>query len=840
VFSSAGVSVSDSLVASFGYVPTKAFDAVLPATVMGVLRQNGLYADAFVGDNLARIDTAQFRVAWWYRSEFKIDTLDDGFYELDFEGINYKAEVWINGKLVDNTLESPYRRFQLDVSHLLKSGVNVLAVKILPPQKSDLSIGFVDWNPPAPDLNMGIWRPVGLHKTRGVRLRNLFVESDFELGSIKTASLRVGVDVENLSAESREVSVSLLFGKQVFARKVSLLPGDKTRVFLDATDFGALRIVSPKLWWPNGMGAPNLYHLAVTAAVDGVFSDRVETDFGVRKIEQYLTPTGDKGWKVNGEKVLVKGAGWVDDLFLTNDSTKVQAQVAYAKHMNLNLIRLEGFWGSTGALYDYADRNGILLMVGWSCQWEWNAYCHRPEDQYIAIRTPEDMALQTQGYIDQVLWLRNHPSVLMWVYGSDKLPVPALEDMLNKALEVYDPSRPTLASCKGWDYGTAFANESPISGPTGVKMLGPYSYVGPSYWYTDTLAGGAFGFNTETGPGPQVPPLVSLRQMLPKDKLWPINATWDYHCGRNEFGSLNMYTNAMAARYGASHSVEDYAKFAQLTNYEAMRPMFEAFAANRPKSTGVVQWMLNSAWPEMYWQLYDWYLVPNGAFYGAQNGCKPINVIYNYATNSLHISNETLVEQRDMHLSIRIMNTESVGLWQSDTTIQVLANTSKVLLKLPQISLPKTYFLVLKLTDNKQTVLADKWYWLSKQPDTHDFAKTTWVGTPIAQYADLTALRTLRNTHLKVDVQRTETETDIDLKLQVTNATSSLAFFTEFRAIDGATNRWITPIFWSDNYLCLLPHETKNISVHFPKYALKGEIRLEYEGINSTPHDIKF
>ena len=70
--------------------------------------------------------------------------------------------------------------------------------------------------------------------------------------------------------------------------------------------------------------------------------------------------------------------------------------------------------------------------------------------------------------------------------------------------------------------------------------------------------------------------------------------------------------------------------------------MFEAFVANKYKSTGVIQWMYNSAWPKLWWQLYDYYLMPNGAFYGARKACAPLHILYNYGTREVLAVNNTL------------------------------------------------------------------------------------------------------------------------------------------------------------------------------------------------------
>ena len=363
-------------------------------------------------------------------------------------------------------------------------------------------------------------------------------------------------------------------------------------------------------------------------------SDIRTVRFGIREIADYRNDAGHRGFMLNGRKILIRGGGWTDDILLDAKRRKLQAEVLYARHMNLNALRLEGFWGTSQDLYNLCDENGILVMVGWSCHWEWTDYLGRPADEpYGGISTPELIDLVADSWRHQVLWLRNHPSIFVWAEASDMIPHPDLERRYIAIMKEIDPTRPTLVSTKG--------KTSEITGPSGVKMLGPYDYVPPVYWYVDTKNGGAYGFNTETGPGPQVPPLESLRKMMPEDKLWPINDVWDFHCSRGMFKDLKRYNEAMDKRLGPAKDLEDYLRKAQFLNYEAMRAMFEAFVANKHKATGVIQWMYNSAWPKLWWQLYDYYLQPNGAFYGARKAGEPVHILYNYGNQEIAAVNSS-------------------------------------------------------------------------------------------------------------------------------------------------------------------------------------------------------
>ncbi|MGH7981502.1 MAG: glycoside hydrolase family 2 TIM barrel-domain containing protein, partial [Limisphaerales bacterium] len=337
------------------------------------------------------------------------------------------------------------------------------------------------------------------------------------------------------------------------------------------------------------LGNPHLYDLKLKASQGGRTMDVATVRFGIRQVKDYLTPDGYRGYIINGEKVLIRGGGWTDELLLRENETNLEAQIRYARAMNLNTIRLEGIWGSSQRLYNLADQYGMLIMAGWSCQWEWSGQLGKHCDEFGGFKSEADMELATDYLRDQVLWLRNHPSIFVWVLGSDKLPRPELERRYDRLLAEIDPTRPALKTCGD--------GVSAVSGPSGVKMNGPYDYVTPNYWYLDRTHGGAFGFNTETGPGPLPPPLESLERMIPKRDLWPMDNAWKFHCARGRFHQMDDYWNAFTNRYGIPRDAAEFAFKSQAANYEAIRPMFEAFAANLPHTTGDIQWMLNADWP---------------------------------------------------------------------------------------------------------------------------------------------------------------------------------------------------------------------------------------------------
>ncbi len=565
----------------------------VPSTVMHGLRQNGLLPDIFAPYVLEGMDRAPYEVPWWYRKEFEIDEKSDSdYYQITFDGINFRANIWINGIQIarSDSVQGSYGVWNFDISDVVEGGRNVLAVEIIPPVfGKDIHKGFVDWNPTPADRLMGIWREVHLSHTGPVSMRHSNVVSKVNKETLDEAEVTISTELTNHSGIKQLATVTARFGNISVIRDVELAPREKREIFFRPSNYKELQLKNPELWWPNNLGEQHLHDIRIEVNIDGETSDYDNFRFGIREIEDFWNESGYRGFMVNGQKVMIRSAGWVDDIFLGDPDEKVEAQMRYAKHLNLNSIRLESFWGRNRTLMDKADEYGLLLMLGWSAHWEWEGYIGIPHDEYVTIRGEEEKALHAANYRDQVLWHRRHPSVAIWTYGSDKLPRPSLEIMLNEIMEKADTTRPILSYCGGaMLMGPDDPRASTISGPTGVKMEGPYDWVPPVYWYIDRRYGGAFGFNTEVGPGPQIPPLSSIKKMIPEDDLWPINDTWLYYSGRNNFENLDRFLGAFYARYGEPDNLEDFLFKNQISSYEAIRPMFEAFAVNKYHSTGIV------------------------------------------------------------------------------------------------------------------------------------------------------------------------------------------------------------------------------------------------------------
>ena len=796
------------------------FAARVPATILHVLTKNGFYPDAFRDNHLLKIPEAPFRSSWWYRTVFRVASAKEVSL-LHFQGINYKANVWVNGHLVADTnrVDNAFKQYTFDITPYLKNGDNVLAVRVFPPKAGDFSIGFVDWNPAPPDHNMGIFRPVILYRNKGVAISAPYVQATLDDG-FSSADLFLSLMLKNYDTQLVTGTVKIKVAGRSIEKQISLKAGEEKLCRFSAADFPELHLKHPRLWWPHNLGSPALYRAVFSFETNRGISDRKEFSFGIRKVASFWTKAGHRGFLINGKKVLVRGGGWVDRLFLDDDQHSLEAQLDYVKDMGLNAIRLEGFWGNNETLYQLADQKGIMIMVGWSCQWEWENLIGKTCDiRYGGISTEAEIKMISRAWKDQIIWLRNHPSIVAWFSGSDKKPKPALERNYLKVLKRYDSTRVYLASAKEW---------SSLAGPTGVKMRGPYAYEPPVYWFADTLFGGAFGFNTETGPGVQVPPLESLEKMFSAPHRWPIDTMWDFHCGRGVFKKLNRYTDALNRRYGKANSLKTFAKKAQLLNYETMRPMFEAFSARRFTATGVIQWMLNSAWPELYWQLYDAYLMPNGAYYGAKKANRPLHAVYDYAKNTIILVNDRLSKEDMIKLKVRILNIDSKIIFRKDLSTSLEANSAKPVLILPsELPLSKTYFVDLRLYDDHGNEIDNNFYWLSTQKDQLDYrmkVKPWYFYTPAKQYADFTQLNQLAATTVSYHWSKSRKKGKTLFQLVLNNTGNRLAFFVHAAVVDHKTGETILPVVWSDNYISLLPHEKRTLTAEIKDFYLKEKV----------------
>jgi exo-1,4-beta-D-glucosaminidase len=828
-----GEVLSTAKAATKGWYPI-----TVPSTVFAGLVANGVHRDPFFGTNLRAVpgvtypigknfsnlpmaEDSPFAVPWWFRKQFTLP----GDYKgktiwLHFGGINYRANVWLNGKAIarDDQIAGAYRSYDLDITEAARPGAtNILAVEVFAPREHDLAITFVDWNPLPPDKAMGLWREVSVTASGPVVVRNPLVTTALTPDR-ERADLTVRALVKNASAKAFEATVKGRIEKIEFSQPVTLAAGEEKEVTFAPDEYPQLALAHPRLWWPAQMGEPHLYDLSLEVTAGGKVSDRTAARFGVRTIESALDANKKRVFSVNGKKILIRGAGWSSDMMLRYDPARVEDELRYVKDMGLNTVRLEGKL-EPEHLFDEADRMGLLVMAGWCCCDHWEKWQNwKAEDSGVAERSLRD----------QLLRMRVHPSLLAWLNGSDHHPTPEIEKVYLKVADEVRWPNPVLSS--------ATAKVSEVTGESGVKMTGPYDYVGPGYWLADKERGGAHGFNTETSPGPAVPPVESLRKMLPKEHLWPIDEVWNFHAGGGQFSNLKIYTEALEHRYGKAESVEDYAGKSQLVAYEGIRAMFEAFSRNKYVATGVIQWMLNNAWPGLIWHLYDYYLLPGGGYFGAKKACEPLHPMYSYDDASVWVVNSTYQPVKGLKLVASALDLSAKVLWSQETTVEAGPDSTTRLFAVPNELVAKAgpvYFLSLALSDSTGKTVGSGFYWLSSKAETFDWPKSTWYTTPTLSYADFTALARLPRVQVKVSSKTERRGSDSVTHVTLENPGSSLAFFVRLKVVKGAGGDEVLPVLWQDNYMTLLPGEKRELSASYRTKDLAGSKPVvEVSGFN--------
>ncbi len=833
--SSAKVQAKGEAVSAAGFDAKDWYAASVPTTVFAALVANKVYPDPYFGKNLRQVPgvtypigqnfsnlempaDSPFAVSWWYRTEFDVPAAWAGRgVALRFDGINYRANVWLNGRKVADAAEvvGAYRRFTLYVGSHVKAGArNALAVEVFAPRARDLAITWVDWNPSPPDKDMGLWGAVSLTSSGPLALEHPQVVSTLDLPSLDAAHLTVSAEVVNTTTAAVSGTVRGTIEAIRFEQPVALAAHEHKVVRFTPQSTPGLDVAKPRLWWPYRMGPQNLYTLTLAAEVDGKTSDERQVRFGIQQITSELVESGGRQFKVNGKPILIRGGGWASDMMLRRDPKRLEAELRYVKEMGLNTIRLEGKLEPED-FFDLADREGILVMAGWCCCDHWEKWDHwKPEDRPVAAASLRD----------QVRRLRNHPSVLVWLYGSDFPPPPDVEKIYLDVLAKEMWPKPAISS--------ATAKPTP-AGQTGVKMSGPYDYVPPPYWLDARSPGGLSGFNSETSPGPAVPPVESLKEFLPADHLWPIDDVWKYHAGGDQFKDLNLFTAALEARYGKATGVEDYARKSQALAYEGQRAMFEAFGRNKYKTTGVIQWMLNNAWPSLIWHLYDYYLRPGGGYFGSKKACEPLHVQYSYDDRSVVVVND-VPEARDGNKVTATVYDLGLGKkFEKEATVSVPADGVVRAFVVPELpGLTTTYFVALTLDDPSGKRVSSNFYWLSTRADVLDWKKSEWFTTPTTVHADLTALAQLPATTLDATLAlETVAAGDARARVHVGNTGRALAFQVHLKLTDGKGGREILPVYWEDNYLALLPGEAREITVAYPAGA-SASPALEVEAWN--------
>ena len=812
----------------------------VPSTVLAAQVKAGVLPDPYFGDNLRKIPGTTYPVghnfaniamspdspyacAWWYRKQFTAPALStkDNRLWLHFGGINYRGELWINGKrIADSTqIAGAYRTYDFDITEAIAPGKpNVIAIKTTAPTEKDLGINWVDWNPCPPDKDMGLWGAVDLIESGPVTVSSPLATTHFPDGSLNRADLTVYAELHNASGDPFKGIVSGTVAGVKFEKSVELAAHEDQTVAFSPEQFPVLRIQNPKLWWPRQMGDPHLEHLSISFSAQGRTTDEQSVDFGIREVTSELTANGSRLFRINGKPILIRGAGWSQDMLLRTDEKRLRDQFDLVEDMNLNTIRLEGKL-ETEDFFRLADERGILVMLGWCCCDHW---------EHWKDWTPQDLTIATASLRSQMLRLRHHASLLVWLNGSDNPPIPPVEKAyLQVEADTHWPN-PILSS----------ATQAPttVTGESGVKMTGPYDYVAPSYWYVATRYGGAIGYNTETSPGPAISSLASRKLFLSDPEAWPPTAGWSLHYGGGEFANLKVFDAAMEAAYAKPNSAADYERMANTMEYDSERAMYEAYSKNKYTSTGVIQWMLNNAWPSMIWHLYDYYLDTGGGYFGTKKACEPLHIQYAYDDHAIDVVNSTYAEAEDLRAEVHVYGIAWNELYKAATTITSRSDSSQRVFTIPGnlYSGPeRILFVDLSLSDSAGKALSHNFYWIPTTLTTFDWEATDYTHTPASHHEDLTALTHLPAAQIDAHAEIASSSHGREIQLHLANKSNNLAFQLR-AAARTASGGLIAPVLWSDNWIELKPGESTTLTAQLPDSG-NNTPTVQIDGWNVAP-----
>ena len=846
----------------------------MPATVLETLEEDGVYPNLYVGMNLLK-DVPQdlYLQDWWYRTVFAVPS-GQAFFRLDFPGINYRAEVWVNGSKIAGSgkVVGMYADHEIDVTRWIHPGwVNAIAVKVTPEQAIEdvngveLADSWFDWinwkylgyqgklKPEShgvsyvPDRNAGIWKPVYLRISGPVTVKNALVNTDLQLAKLNKASLTVYAELHNLSDASADgvLKGTISRGGQPpihFEQAVHLDAGEEREVSFTPAQFRRLQLVDPDLWWPYTMGKPNLYDLRMVFEQGREASDEEHLRFGIRSITQHRDqdeqfPHVGKGGnfylQVNGKDFLVRGADYTPDLLYRYDPDREATVLRYVKDMGLNMLRWESKISSEH-IVELADEQGIPLMFGWMCCNQWEKW-----DQWSA----EDHRVASESLTSQISMLRAHASVFLWANGSDGLPPTAIRETYHSILtQLHWPDAVV-------DTVSSFAKDA-NGDPEwdGIHMEGPYSWRPPTYWFSGRYAA-ARGACAEQGDNEHIPPYESLKKFIPADRLWPINETWYFHAGSNEGNNTLMnIRRAVDTRYGPSNSAEEFSRKAQLAHYENTRAQFEDFAANGWANHKMsLYWMLNSPWPSFFGNLFDYYLKPGGAYYGAKKGLHPLSVVFDsYAIGdgshaNLTAVNQTPADVKDLHVRVRVYDLSGkVRDDESSAGLNVAPGGIAHALTLPRFAgITPVFFVRCQLVNQAGAILAENVYWQSTKPDDLGDPKNDRAfDLQQASWADMTALNTMQTVKLEISAAQETTEGGSRITIRLHNPTTHVAFFERAEITAGRGGNEILPIEYDDNYVTVFPGET--VAIHGVVRRADGEAKwIKVAGYNTAEEEMQ-
>ncbi len=798
--------------------------AIVPGTVLNSLVYNKVYPEPYYGINnkltnniipdIAKVGRDFY--TYWFRTEFTVpaDYKDKNIW-LQVDGINYRAEIWVNSNLV-MTVNGMFKQDLVDIADFAKIGEkNAIAVKVYPvdipgtnkpkPWRArgenknggDGNIGLnttmlmsVGWDftfkDGIRDRNTGIWRSIALYATNKVAIRHPFIKSSLSKPGYDKADETVSVEVYNVAMKTVKCVVKgEIVGEGIqFEKKIDMLRGEDKTVTFTAKDFPQLSIKNPRLWWPRFKGNPELYELKLKVYVDGVLGDSVKTKFGIREIvADRNTPDSSKTFYVNGRKIFIRGTNWIPEAMLRTSDERMLAELRYTKQSGVNLLRLwAGGIAESDYFYQLCDEFGLLV---------WQEFWLTGDTKH-----PQDKDLYFDNLASTIKRIRNHPSVAIYVGSNESTEASGIKE---KLMEL-DGTR----------------NYQMQSETDGVHDGSPYQQVNPMQHYENTASDRGSrvdGFNPEYG-APTLPTVEVLREMMDEKDLWPINKpVWDYLDGDAFHGMTGKYRD-MVNKYGESSSIDEYAQKAQLVGAMNSKSIWEVWNENKfgygdRYASGLLFWYHNSPTRQVCGRMWDWSLEPTASLYHTQNALEPLHAQFDYLKNTVSVYNDYFKSFHNYKLTADIYDLNSKKISSQSQLIETIAE-DVVLNNLLKLDFSKAttsvQFIKLSLADENGKPVANSFYWRSNDPY---MGKTTMTGPATAGFEPLAGMK---KTGLQTKMTVAKNNTASVIELDIKNPSNTIAFFTQIQLLD-KFNKPVRPSFYTDNFFSLLPGETKRVTI---------------------------
>jgi len=768
--------------------------ATVPGTVTGSYFNAGAIADIRYDDDQLCISESWFNSDFWYRNEFDVPEEFDGkTLLLNFDGINWKADVYVNGNKAGR-IEGSFIRGQFDISDLVKAGErNALAVRIfcndnpgiIKEQNREFTdvnggdlggdnptfhatIGW-DWIPTVRGRNIGIWNDVYMSAhDGGVTVDDVFFDTDLPLPETSYADIHPVITLTNHNDEVKAGRIEVKYGPVGFGQDVELAAGETADITMETVRFD-----NPQLWWPNGYGEQHLYDVEVSFTSDGKTSDVKKVKSGVREMS-YTVENNILDIFVNGRRLIGNGGNWGYPE-INNNYRGREYDIAVGYHADMNFTMIRNWVGMTGdeEFYEACDRHGVMI---WQDFWLAN-----PVDG----PNPFDEEMFVKNATDYVRKIRNHPSIGLYCGRNEGNPPASLNEKLDGIVRDIHP---------GLHY-------IPHSAEGTVSGYGPYRALPVKEYFAAER--GKDRLHSERGM-PNVMPYESMKRMLSEENQWPQNSVWGMHDYTLKNAQSCATVNQMVeTAFGEASDLKEFTEWAQWVNYNGYRAMYESRSWNRK---GLIIWMSHSCWPSMVWQTYDYYFEPTAAYFGAKKASAPIRIQWNPVSENVEVVNNNAMDRTSLTAEAMIRNVDGKVVYQTSAELDSKEDTTTPVFGLcfDQPELTDVYFIQLLLKQDGK-VIADNVYCLGKEE------------------GNLKQLHELPEAEVDMKSGFRKEGDGWKCTASLKNSGDVPAVMMRLKVYGEKTGESILPAFYSDNYFTMMPGEEKEVVITFKKEDTRGE-----------------